>query len=360
MPSTAHSKPIVSIVIATRDDAATIRRALESIQNQTLRSHETIVVDDGSTDGTLEIVDNMAQRDLTISLVQTNGCGSAAALDLGMSRARGHYLAFFDASGWANPDLLADLVGLAEESSLELAITGFSATVLGDGRRQDSIEANQPAYVFPSQHDFRAGAWQLFEGNLLSSPCAKLFVRSRVEQLGLSFADADGDCTDALSFIAGYVRDVERVGLTGRVRYHVESRSPQRLPGFSVRGYRALERQYGTLVGVYHHWGLDGDPTSMGLIQNRYFECLVDCVAGVFSDRSGLSAAERRRLVREMVSTDRARLAADVARPRGMGAKAMQGPIKSGNAGLAYTEGFLASFMKRGGERGLGPFCTSL
>jgi glycosyltransferase EpsJ len=93
----------------------------------------------------------------------------------------------------------------------------------------------------------------------------------------------------------------------------------------------------------------------MGLIQNRYFECLVDCVAGVFSDRSGLSAAERRRLVGEMVSSDRARLAADVARPRGMGAKAMQGPIKSGNAGLAYTEGFLASFMKRGGERGPGP-----
>ena len=140
----------------------------------------------------------------------------------------------------------------------------------------------------------------------------------------------------------------------------MECRSLQRLPGFSVRDYRALERQYGTLVGVYHHWGLDGDPTSMGLIQNRYFECLVDCVAGVFSDRSGLSAAERRQLVGEMVSTDRARLAADVARPRGVGAKAMQGPIRSGNAGLAYTEGFLASFMKRGGERGLGPFCTSL
>jgi glycosyltransferase EpsJ len=223
-----YREPIVSIVIASRDDAATIRRALESIQNQTLRSHETIVVDDGSSDGTPGIVDNMAQRDLTISLVQADGCGLAAALDLGMSRARGHYLVFFDASGWANPDMLADLVGLAEESSLELAITGFSATVVGDGRRQEFIEANQPTYVFPTQHDFRAGAWQLFEGNLLSSPCAKLFLRSRVEGLGLSFADGDGDCTDALSFMAGYVRDVERVGLTGRVRYHVESRSPQR------------------------------------------------------------------------------------------------------------------------------------
>ena len=192
MPSTMHKEPVVSIVIATRGDAATIRRALESIQNQTLRSHETIVVDDGSTDGTPGIVDNMAQRDLTISLVQADGCGLAAALDLGMSRARGHYLVFFDASGWANPDMLADLVGAAEESSLELAIAGFSATVVGDGRRQESIEANQPAYVFPTQHDFRAGAWQLFEGNLLSSPCAKLFLRSRVEGLGLSFADGDG------------------------------------------------------------------------------------------------------------------------------------------------------------------------
>ena len=247
MPSTMHREPVVSIVIAARDDAATIRRALESIQNQTLRSHETIVVDGGSTDGTAGIVDNMAQRDLTISLAQADGCGLAAALDLGMSRARGHYLVFFDASGWANPGMLADLVGAAEESLLELTIAGYSATVVGDGHRQDSVEANQPACVFPTQHDFRAGAWQLFEGNLLTSPCAKLFLRSRVERLGLSFADGDGDCTDALSFIAGYVRDVERVGLTGNIRYHVECRSPQRVPGFSVRDYRALERQYGTL-----------------------------------------------------------------------------------------------------------------
>ena len=164
----------------------------------------------------------------------------------------------------------------------------------GDGHREEAVEANQPAYVFPTQHDFRAGAWQLFEGNLLSSPCAKLFLRSRIERLGLSFADTGDDCSDALSFVAGYVRDVERVGLTGNVRYHLECRSPQKLPGFSLRDYRALERQYGTLVGVYHHWGLDGDPTSMGLIQNRYFECLVDCVAGVFSDRGPFGALCRR------------------------------------------------------------------
>ena len=131
MPSTMHREPVVSIVIAARDDAATIRRALESIQNQTLRSHETIVVDGGSTDGTAGIVDNMAQRDLTISLAQADGCGLAAALDLGMSRARGHYLVFFDASGWANPCMLADLVGAAEESLLELTIAGYSATVVG-------------------------------------------------------------------------------------------------------------------------------------------------------------------------------------------------------------------------------------
>ena len=127
MPSTMHREPIVSVVIAARDDAATIRRALESIQNQTLRSHETIVVDDGSTDGTPGIVDNMAQRDLTISLVQADGCGLAAALDLGMSRARGRYLVFFDANGWANPDMLADLVGAAEESSLCLLYTSDAA-----------------------------------------------------------------------------------------------------------------------------------------------------------------------------------------------------------------------------------------
>ncbi|MGI6230448.1 MAG: glycosyltransferase family 2 protein [Tractidigestivibacter sp.] len=356
MPYDGRTSPLVSVIIVSNNSAATIRRAIESIQSQSIKDHETIVVDDGSRDGTMRLVESMAERDLTISLYRTDGAGVAAAMDLGISHARGKYLMFFDADGWSDASMLADLVEPAEKSKLELVMSGFSiVSDSGDKRRVSEKTVNQPQRLYATQQDFRAEAWQLFEANQLSVPCAKLFLRDRVEQLSLRFSSEEGD---KLPFVLGYLYDVSRVGVTGQVHYHVADSSAFAKFGFFTSDYQSLERSYGRLVDLYHHWGLDGDAASMGMIQSRYFECLVDCIMNVCSNRSGLSPSERRRVVREIVASDRAQLAANVARPRGVGAKAMQAPIKSGNADLAYTEGYLAALVRRGPSAP--PFCAML
>lgn len=108
-------KPLVSVVIPMFNAAATIGRALESLQSQTLAQWGAIVVDDGSTDGSGDIVRGMAQEDARITLVHQPNAGPGAARNLGISRADGWFLHFLDADDWLESGGLRALVDRASD-----------------------------------------------------------------------------------------------------------------------------------------------------------------------------------------------------------------------------------------------------
>ncbi|PJM76389.1 glycosyltransferase family 2 protein [Bifidobacterium felsineum] len=86
--------PKVSIIIPTYNRESTLKRSINSILNQTYKSFELIIVDDGSTDKTKEVVNSFNDGRI-IYLYQQNK-GACAARNYGISIARGKYIAFQD------------------------------------------------------------------------------------------------------------------------------------------------------------------------------------------------------------------------------------------------------------------------
>lgn len=96
--------PCVSVVIAARNAAGTLGMALDSLRRQTWRNLEILVIDDGSTDGTVDVVIEQARSDQRIALLRNTGVGGAyGARNSGIAAARGAYLTFHDADDWAHP-----------------------------------------------------------------------------------------------------------------------------------------------------------------------------------------------------------------------------------------------------------------
>ncbi len=85
--------PRVSVVIPTYNRASLIREALESVFAQTFRDFEVIVVDDGSTDGTVELLKEYEGR---IAIIRQENRGAGAARNRGLAEATGEYIAFID------------------------------------------------------------------------------------------------------------------------------------------------------------------------------------------------------------------------------------------------------------------------
>lgn len=89
--------PSISILMPVRDARVTVAAAIESVQAQTAADWELVIVDDGSSDGTTEILERFAQRDARIVVIRQEAAGIAEALQSGSAACRGDFIARMDA-----------------------------------------------------------------------------------------------------------------------------------------------------------------------------------------------------------------------------------------------------------------------
>ena len=91
------NQPLVSVIIPAYNAEKFIAKTLESVLSQTYQNIEVLVVDDGSTDTTAEIVKSFTQKDSRVSLLQQSNAGVAAARNLAILKSKGEYIAPLDA-----------------------------------------------------------------------------------------------------------------------------------------------------------------------------------------------------------------------------------------------------------------------
>ncbi len=97
------SEPLISVVLATRNRATLLARAIESVQAQEYSNWELIVIDDESTDGTAELLRRVATEDRRINLISQGRLGVGAARNAGLSVARGELVCYLDDDNCMQP-----------------------------------------------------------------------------------------------------------------------------------------------------------------------------------------------------------------------------------------------------------------
>ena len=119
-----RDQPMVSAVIPLYNCAQYVSHAVESVLSQGVANLEVIVVDDGSTDGSVQALAAFRDR---IEVIEQENQGAAAARNRGVQAARGKYLAFLDADDlWHPGRLAAQLAALEEFPRAGISITDFT------------------------------------------------------------------------------------------------------------------------------------------------------------------------------------------------------------------------------------------
>ena len=98
--------PLVSVVMAVYNCEKYLARSIQSIVTQTLSNFEFIIINDGSTDGTKEILESFAKDDKRIRIVHQDNYGLSASLNRGCQLAKGQYIARMDADDISRHDRL--------------------------------------------------------------------------------------------------------------------------------------------------------------------------------------------------------------------------------------------------------------
>ena len=108
---------LISVIIPAFNCEATIGRCLQSLIDQTLfKNLEILVIDDGSTDRTCEIVESFAIQNTEIHLVKQTNSGPAAARNRGLDRARGEFFSFVDSDDYLDIDYFEKMLSYADET----------------------------------------------------------------------------------------------------------------------------------------------------------------------------------------------------------------------------------------------------
>ena len=196
--------PLVSIIVPIYNAEKYLKRCVESILNQEYRNVEVILADDGSTDNSGIICDEIAERDNRVIVIHKDNTGVSDTRNTAIKRAGGIYLQFVDSDDWLAPNATELLVRTARVNDCDMVISDFYR-VVGD-RVSQKGDIDEEKLMTREE----------FAGHMMENPADfyygvlwnKLYKKSIIKEHGLYMDENISWCEDFM-FNLEYIRFAE-------------------------------------------------------------------------------------------------------------------------------------------------------
>jgi len=180
---------LVSVIVPVFNTEMYLEQCIDSILNQTLKETEVIFVDDGSTDSSLRILTDYADKDERIRILKQKNKHAGAARNYGLENARGEYCIFLDSDDFFDHTMLEDLYKRCKEDDADICICRGR---IYDEINKRIISANHllnttmiPEKVPFSWHDMPDKIFNFTS----SAPWTKMFRRDFIQRENLKFQE---------------------------------------------------------------------------------------------------------------------------------------------------------------------------
>ena len=213
----------ISVVIPVYNAEKTIEMCLESICKQTYTNLQIICIDDGSKDGSLQIISELQKKDERIEVYSQSNSGPGAARNNGILHAKKRYITFVDSDDEIEPDMYERMYTFLKKNQLDCVNCDFSIVV--SGKITDYI-------ITPIQKEVLSGKNEILEDIIkpliefndqpydgLPSMCNKLFDRKIIQKHNLQVNTKRNHGEDWL-FCINYFKYANRVGFIHEPFYH--------------------------------------------------------------------------------------------------------------------------------------------
>ena len=114
------NKELISVIVPIYNSRPYLEKCFRSIVNQSYQQMEIILVDDGSTDGSGELCDELCRRDERVRVIHKKNGGTGSAKNAGLAAAHGEYIALVDSDDWIDTRAVEKLVSKVEETGADV------------------------------------------------------------------------------------------------------------------------------------------------------------------------------------------------------------------------------------------------
>lgn len=221
-----------------------LEQCISSVLSQTYPNFEYILVDNGSTDGSSEILRNFTKMDNRIRLIRFEENQYYPRLKIMEELASGEYYATLDSDDWWEPDYLERLVGFLEANDLDLAVTGTCQYIEETQTSQTMRKLQSPivltqkefARLYPSLWIFPSTVWAC----VMKLSIAEKIRDTNINNIAKKRYPYGGDTMEMLY----YIRQCARIGIDNSALYHY------RIHPKSV-SYRYNSRRFDANIAYY-------------------------------------------------------------------------------------------------------------
>lgn len=213
--------PSLSVVIPTFNVEKYLAKCVESVCRQTLEDMEIIIVDDGSTDSSGRIADELARSDSRIKVIHQDNGGLGPARNAGIDAAAGDYVGFVDSDDWLEPNMFKDLLIEAKKHDADVCAGGFKT--ITDGHVKDIHKQSLAGLTLKDSEkidnyrlDFYGPRDDSNEEQPLVSACIRIYKRSFLNNGQLRFKNVRSEDID---FNIRVLRDAQVISFTESASY---------------------------------------------------------------------------------------------------------------------------------------------
>ena len=256
--------PVASVIVPCRNVPDTVEDALSGVLSSPLRELEVIAVDDGSTDGTIDVLHAIAGRDSRVKVLGSGGRGVSAARNVGLDAAAGEFIFFLDADDTVDPEFYpraveamrkdeADYCRVSHDEIVPSTGQRVVCPVKGDCRLCDSRDIRETllsrffGYSFAQVRDWYGGE-PLWTKREMAGVWAGGYRLTAIKANGIRFDETIEIFEDAM-FLSEYLLSCRRTTMIEGCLYHYRRSesgsmaSKLRGPEFFENKLRLLEKR---------------------------------------------------------------------------------------------------------------------
>ena len=165
------NNPLVSVIVPVYNAAKFLPTCLNSIINQTYQNLEVIIINDGSTDNSPDIIEQYNEKDNRIKAFTQKNQGLSGARNTGLSKATGDYVTFVDSDDKIEPTMIEKLLSALNEAESDIAVCSFKE-IFKNKKTTHFNKQDYPKTVYHTEQALRA---MLKEEGFMVSATMKLF-----------------------------------------------------------------------------------------------------------------------------------------------------------------------------------------
>lgn len=288
------NKPKISVIMPVYNVERYVSKSIESIINQSFNDFELIIVNDGSTDNSKEIIEKYAKLDSRITIINKENEGVASARNLGIDRSIGKYLFFCDSDDYAEEHMLERLYKKIEEKNAEIVISGFFMQYNENECIKNYRVSTEKEYYYVEKNEFINDMYEFIKINLINTPWNKLYLNRVIKKENLRFENRFGE--DAF-FNVNYLKIINKVLIIPDTLYYWNRSRENSETDKIYKDINAfLSEKYSVFIKLKELYG--NKQENIKIFNNYFASRIVQFVQELANAKIHLS--EKKKLLKEM------------------------------------------------------------